>query len=172
MFRRFEFRNLLGRVDILDDAVPAQPMRMEGTQVEWREGEFPEVKGRAALAIRDGRFALARDDNVVVGVWEPAFERRLERAELVAHDFKALPRLTMEPAEDTMLLAYLIEPGRAAYELDDLAQEYGVEPIPEPATDDETAALVRHAEIPRRLAPTMLERVRERGAEDLYRTID
>ena len=55
-------------------------------------------------------------------------------AELIAHDFKALPRLTMEPAEDTMLLAYLIEPGRAAYELDDLAQEYGVEPIPTPAT--------------------------------------
>src|SRR5436305_3891707 len=87
MFRRFEFRNLLGRVDILDDAVPAQPMRMEGTQLAWREGEFPEVKGRAALAIRDGRFALARDYNVLVGAWEPAFERRLERAELVAHDF-------------------------------------------------------------------------------------
>jgi DNA polymerase-1 len=172
MFRRFEFRNLLGRVDILDDAVPAQPMRMEGTEVEWREGEFPEVKGRAALAIRDDRFALAQDDGVIVGAWDASFERRLERADLVAHDFKALPRLTMEPAEDTMLLAYLIEPGRAAYELDDLAQEYGVEPIPEPATDDETAALVRHAEIPRRLAPVMLERVRERGAEDLYRAIE
>jgi len=173
MFRRFEFRNLLGRVDILDEAVPAQPMRVEGTEVAWREGEFPEVRGRAALAIRDGRFALAEeDDGVVVGSWEPAFERRLDRADLVAHDFKALPRLTMEPAEDTMLLAYLIEPGRAGYELDDLAQEYGLEPIPTPATDDETAALVRHAEIPRRLAPTMLERVRERGAEDLYRDIE
>src|SRR5207244_573297 len=73
---------------------------------------------------------------------------------------------------DTMLLAYLIEPGRAGYEVDDLAQEYGVEPIPFPAVDDETAALVRHAEMPRRLAPTMLERVRERGAEDLYRDIE
>jgi DNA polymerase-1 len=173
MFRRFEFRNLLGRVDILDEAVPAQAMRMPGTEVDWREGEFPEVKGRAALAIRDGRFALAQDDDgVIVGSWEPANERRLDRADLIAHDFKALPRLTMEPAEDTMLLAYLIEPGRAAYELDDLAAEYGVEPIPMPPTDDETAALVRHAETPRRLAPTMLERVRERGAEDLYRNIE
>src|SRR5439155_265608 len=172
MFRRFEFRNLLGRVDILDEAVPAQPMRVQGTEVAWREGEFPEVRGRAALAIRDDRFALAQDDGVVVGTWEPALERRLDQAELVAHDFKALPRLTMEPADDTMLLAYLIEPGRAAYELDDLAQEYGVEPIPSPATDDETAALVRHAETPRRLAPTMVERVRERGAEDLYRSIE
>jgi DNA polymerase-1 len=173
MFRRFEFRNLLGRVDILDEAVPAQAMRMPGTEVEWREGEFPEVNGRAALAIRDGRFALAREeDGVIVGAWDAALERRLDRAELVAHDFKALPRLTMEPADDTMLLAYLIEPGRASYELDDLAAEYGVEPIPSPATDEETAALVRHAEIPRRLAPTMLERVRERGAEDLYRNIE
>src|SRR5437870_459157 len=172
MFRRFEFRNLLGRVDILDEAVPAQPMRVEGTQVEWREGELPEVDARAALAIRDGRFALAQDQGVIVGGWEPGLERRLDRAQLIAHDFKALPRLTMEPAEDTMLLAYLIEPGRAGYELDDLAQEYGVEPIPSPATDDETAALVRHAEIPRRLAPTLLERVRERGGEHLYREIE
>jgi DNA polymerase-1 len=173
MFRRFEFRNLLGRVDILDDAVPAQAMRMPGTEVGWREGEFPEVKGRASLAIRDDRFALAReDDGVIVGKWEQAFERRLDRADVIAHDFKALPRLTMEPVEDTMLLAYLIEPGRASYELDDLAAEYGVEPIPSPLTDEETAALVRHAEIPRRLAPVMLERVRERGAEDLYRNIE
>src|SRR5437763_11538029 len=170
MFRRFEFRNLLGRVDILDEAVPAQAMRMPGTEVAWREGEFPEVQGRAALAIRDGRFALAReDDGVIVGSWDASLERRLDRADVIAHDFKALPRLTMEPVEDTMLLAYLIEPGRAAYELDDLAAEYGVEPIPSPATDEETAAPVPRAAIPRRLAPTMLERVRERGAEDLYR---
>jgi DNA polymerase I len=173
MFRRFEFRNLLGRVDILDEAVPAQAMRMPGTDVAWREGEFPEVVGRAALAIRDDHFALAReDDGVIVGAWERANERRLDRADVIAHDFKALPRLTMEPVEDTMLLAYLIEPGRASYELDDLAAEYGVEPIPSPATDEETAALVRHAEIPRRLAPVMLDRVRERGAEDLYRNIE
>src|SRR5438105_2817488 len=173
MFRRFEFRNLLGRVDILDEAVPAQAMRMPGTEAAWRDGEFPEVRGRAAIAIRDGRFALAREDGgVIVGPWDASLDLRLDRAEVIAHDFKALPRLTMEPAEDTMLLAYLIEPGRAAYELDDLAAEYGVEPIPNPAADDETAALVRHAEIPRRLAPTMLERVRERGAEDLYRDIE
>src|SRR5919199_6672601 len=78
----------------------------------------------------------------------------------------------MQPAEDTMILAYLIEPGRASYELDDLAREYGVEPIPTPPTDDETAALVRHAEIPRRLAPTLLDRVREREQEHLYREIE
>src|SRR5947208_5767193 len=50
MFRRFEFRNLLGRVDQLDEAVPAMPMRVEGTDVPWREGDLPAVEARAALA--------------------------------------------------------------------------------------------------------------------------
>jgi DNA polymerase-1 len=172
MFRRFEFRGLLSRVDQLDEAVPALPIRAEGTEVAWREGDLPDVRGRAALAIADDRFALAQDDGVVVGVWTPELASHLHDGEVIAHDFKALPRLTMQPAEDTMILAYLIEPGRASYELDDLAREYGVEPIPTPPTDDETAALVRHAEIPRRLAPTLLERVRERGGEHLYRAIE
>jgi DNA polymerase I len=172
IFRRFEFRGLLGRVDQLDEAVPAQPMRVEGTEAPWREGELPEVRGRASLAIADGRFALAQDDGVIVGPWREELVARLRDGDVVAHDFKALPRLTFEPADDTMLLAYLIEPGRASYELDDLAQEYGVEPIPKPATDEETAALVRHAEIPRRLVPRLLERVRERDQEHLYRQIE
>src|SRR2546421_6417732 len=172
MFRKFEFRGLLSRVDQLDEAVPALPIRAEGTDVAWREGELPEVRGRASLAIADDRFALAQDEGVTVGTWRPDLAVRIPDGVLIAHDFKALPRLTMQPAEDTMILAYLIEPGRASYELDDLAREYGVEPIPTPATDDETAALVRHAEIPRRLAPTLLERVRERGGEHLYREIE
>ena len=66
--------------------------------------------------------ALAQDDGVVVGEFDPdSAQVRLRDAEIVAHDYKALPRLTMTPAEDTMLAAYLIEPGRPAYEIDDLA---------------------------------------------------
>src|SRR5438094_7141704 len=172
MFRKFEFRGLLSRVDQLDEAVPAMPIRAEGTEVAWREGDLPEVGGRSSLAIEGDRFALAQGEGVIVGTWQPELALRIRDGVLVAHDFKALPRLTMQPAEDTMILAYLIEPGRASYELDDLAREYGVEPIPSPTTDDETAALVRHAEIPRRLAPTLLERVRERGGEHLYREIE
>jgi DNA polymerase-1 len=170
MFRRFEFRNLLGRVDQLDEAVPAAPMRVEGTQVAWVEvEEAPTLRSRIGLAVDDGRMAIAAEDQVMLA---PLQLDKVREAELVAHDFKALPRLTMQPADDTMILAYLIEPGRASYELDDLAREYGVEPIPTPATDEETATLVRHAEIPRRLAPTLLERVRERGGEHLYREIE
>jgi DNA polymerase-1 len=174
MFRRFEFRNLLGRVDQLDEAVPALPtMRPEGTGVPWREGELPDVRDTAALAVSDGRFALAQGEGVVVGPFEPsAAQTRLRDARLVAHDFKALPRLTMTPAEDTMLAAYLIDPGRPAYEIDDLAQEYGLEVVPEPEAEEETAALVRRAEAARRLAPVLRERLRERGSEELYDRIE
>ena len=99
-------------------------------------------------------------------------QARLRDAHVIAHDFKSLPRLTMTPAEDTMLAAYLIDPGRPVYELDDLAQEYGLEVLPEPATDEETATLVRHAEAARRLAPVLRERLRERGSEVLYDHIE
>src|SRR5919205_273735 len=173
MFRRFEFRNLLGRVDELDAALPARPMRVEGTQVEWREGTLEGMRlGRIGLAIEDGRFAVATEEGVVVGEWRPELEARLRDAEVVAHDFKSLPRLTMQPAEDTMIAAYLIEPSRSEYELDELAEEYGLVPVPSPPADEETTALVRHAEATRRLAGPMRERLRERGSERLYDDIE
>src|SRR5213082_792901 len=173
MFRRFEFRNLLNRVDELDEAVPALERIVAGTSVPWREGELPQsVTGRVGLAIADDRFALAQDDGVVVGEWRDELLPRLREAEIVAHDYKALPRLTQLPAEDTMIAAYLIEPGRPAYELDDLAAEYGVEALPEPEVEEETAALVRAAEVPRRLAQPLRARLRERGSEELYDRID
>jgi DNA polymerase-1 len=173
IFRRFEFRGLLSRLDTLDEALPAADApRVEGAPVTWREGELPQVSGRAGLAIADGRFALAQDADVTVGEWHAGLESRLRDVELVAHDFKSLPRLTVIPAEDTLLAAYLIEPGRALYELDDLAAEYGIELTPEPAAEEETAELVRRAAIPLRIASRMAERLVERGADDLYRTIE
>jgi len=127
MFRKFEFRNLFDRIDLLDAAVPARERIVAGTAVQWREGDLPDaVSGRVGLAIADGRFALAQDDGVVVGPWDDGYVSRLRDAAIVAHDYKALPRLTQLPADDTMIAAYLIEPGRPAYELDDLANEYGV----------------------------------------------
>jgi DNA polymerase I len=173
MFRRFEFRNLLNRIDELDAAVPARERIVAGTSVPWREGELPEtIAGRVGLAIAGGRFALAQGDGVIVGAWDDAFVPRLRDAEIVAHDYKALPRLTQLPADDTMIASYLIEPGRPAYELDDLAAEYGVEALPEPATEDETAALIRAAEVPRRLAAPIRARLVERGSERLYDEIE
>jgi DNA polymerase-1 len=167
MFRRFEFRNLLGRVDELDEALPAASvLKPTGVTVPWREARSNKLLqgGVAAVAVDEGRVAATAGDEVLVG---PRPER-LE-GELVAHDAKALG---VEAVDDTMILAYLIEPGRAEYDLDDLMAEYGIELVPEPAADEETAKLVRHAAATLRLRDLLLERVRERGEEPLYRDIE
>ncbi len=174
MFRRFEFRNLLGRVDELDTALPAAERPLEGEDVSWRENEVPTLTGTVGLAVRDGRMAVARAGApVTVG---PLQIEKIREANLVTHDFKALPReigrAGIAPAEDTLVAAYLIEPGRATYVLEDLLAEYGLELRPEPATEEETAWLVKAAAGTLRLAALMVERVRERGAEELYRTVE
>ena len=172
MFRRFEFRGLLNRVDELDTALPAQDRpKLEGQAVAWRETLFGATRGRVGVAIEDGRIAVASDDGVDVSGWDPSQAALLRDAELVAHDAKAL-HLPFAPVDDTMIAAYLIEPGRSAYLLDELAAEYGLELEPEPAAEESTAALVRHAEAPRRLAGLMRERLVERGSLELYEQIE
>src|SRR3954463_11095595 len=164
MFRRFEFRNLLNRIDLLDDAVPAaERPPIVGTQGAWREGLVAPADGDGYAVLAD-RAAAAGDDTVTVG----PIPFRVE-ARVIAHDAKTA---RVEPLEDTMLAAYLIEPGRAEYLVDDLAAEYGVEVIPDPAADEETTALVKAAETPRRLAPLMVARLREREVESLYREVE
>jgi DNA polymerase-1 len=175
MFRRYEFRNLLQRIDLLEEALPSATVRLEGVEVRWEEGEPDDLQGEVALAVRDGRFALARED-VIVGDWSVELVPRLRSAQLVANDFKSLPRelyrAGIEPAEDTMLMAYLIEPGRATYALDDLSADYGVELKPEPAAEEETAALVRAAAATLRLVEPLRGRLEERGLLPLYRDVE
>jgi DNA polymerase-1 len=174
MFRRFEFRNLFNRIDELDEAVPAAQRIVAGTPVPWVEADaLPALRGDVSVAVLGDRVAVAREGKPVVVAPLPLdLALTLRDCAITCHDFKALPRLTMLPAEDTMIAAYLIEPGRPAYELEDLASEYGVEAIPEPAAEEETAALVRAAELPRRLAAPIRARLRERGSEELYDRIE
>jgi DNA polymerase-1 len=167
IFRRFEFRNLLNRVDELDAAVPAAALKPTGVTVRWREelsNSLLHGGVAAGIAADEERIAVSVGDEVVVS---PRPERLA--GELVAHDAKSLG---VEAVDDTMILAYLIDPGRAGYELDDLAPEYGLELLPEPEAEEETAALVRHAAATLRLRDPLLERVRERGEELLYREIE
>ena len=102
-----------------------------------------EVDRRRGLARRDARGA------------RPCGRDRRARRE------GATPRSRVR--DDTLIAAYLVDPGRAGYELDDLAREYGLELVPEPATEEETASLVRHAEAARRLAPTLRARAARVG---------
>ncbi len=170
MFRRFEFRNLLNRVDELDAAVPAAAsLKPTGVPVPWREEPSNSLllsPWPAGIAADENRLAVAVDEEVVVS---PRPEPLEAEGELVAHDAKSLG---VEAADDTMILAYLIDPGRAGYDLDDLAAEYGIELVPEPEAEEETATLVRRAAATLRLRDPLLERVRERGEEPLYREIE
>ncbi|MGH3018261.1 MAG: DNA polymerase, partial [Gaiellaceae bacterium] len=165
MFRRFEFRALLQRLDQLDEALPAAEMPVvSGEELPWREGELPEPVGAFGYAVDDGRCAVALGDEVVVG---PRPERI--EGEIVAHDAKPL---RVSAVDDTLLAAYLIEPGRTAYDLTDLAAEYGIALDPSPPTEEETTALVRRAALPLRLAPLMRARLEERELVPLYEEIE
>ncbi|MBV8396207.1 MAG: DNA polymerase I, partial [Actinobacteria bacterium] len=163
IFRRFEFRNLLGRVDELDVAIPAAAPTVSGVEVAWQEGEV-RVAGRVGFAVAGDRVAVATEAGVTVGARPARFD-----GELVVHDAKAQG---LAAADDTLLAAYLIEPGRASYELTDLGAEYGVEVVPVPEAEEETVALVRSAELPRRLVGPMLERLEERHLTQLYRKVE
>jgi DNA polymerase I len=176
IFRRFEFRGLLGRVDTLDEALPAAEVEVESEAVAWREGAPEELllnqhKGELGIASEDGRLAVATQDEVVVVEAVSYLARLLQSSDVAAHDAKAL-RLGHAPEDDTLIAAYLVDPGRAGYELDDLAREHGLELVPQPATEEETAALVRRAEATRRLAPLLRARLREWGVERLYDEVE
>ena len=164
MFRRFEFRSLLQRVDLLDEALPAAaPREVEGDELPWREGSAP-TEGVVGFAADGDRAAVAAGGEVVIG---PRPDRLGEH--LVVHDAKAL---RVAARDDTLLAAYLIEPGRATYELDDLAAEYGVGVRPTPEADEEATALIRRAALPPRLIAQMRARLLERGNLELYETIE
>jgi DNA polymerase-1 len=165
MFRRFEFRALLQRIDQLDEALPAADRpAVPGEELPWREGEAPETSGAFGFAADDGRSAIALADEVVVA---PRPERI--EGEIVVHDAKPL---RVSAVDDTLLAAYLIEPGRTAYELGDLAAEYGIALDPSPPAEEETEALVRRAALPLRLAPLMRARLGDRELIPLYEDIE
>ena len=147
MFRRFEFRALLQRVDQLDEALPAAaPREVEGER-------SPGVRRDASNTVSQGPTSGSRPTESAspsqpTRAWSSARGQVTQcyKVSAVAHDAKAQ---RVVPADDTLLAAYLIEPGRASYELDDLALEYGVELQPEPEADEETTALLRRAAMPR-----------------------
>jgi DNA polymerase I len=163
IFRKFEFRALLSRLDTLDEALPAAPTEVAGVPVSWREGQLV-FSGRVGYAAAGDRAAVAAPDGVVVSPRPAKAE-----GELVTHDAKANG---VDAADDTLLMAYLIEPARSTYALSDLGPEYGIELQADPAADEETTALVVAAELPRLLAPLMQARLDERHLTALYREIE
>src|SRR5882757_4012836 len=96
IFRRFEFRNLLNRVDELDAAVPSAPLAVTGIEIPWREGEV-DLRGVVGFALDGDRAAVATGDEVVIGA-RPAHVE----GDLVVHDAKSLG---VDARDDTLLAA-------------------------------------------------------------------
>jgi DNA polymerase I len=173
LFRKLEFRALLKRVDELEEAVPGAPAEVvEGVDVEWREASVDELKALpddVALAVGGGRAAVTGDgaDVLVLEADAARVIEALRDRRVITHGLKH-PALT--PAGDTAIAAYLLDPGRADYEIDDLAEEAGLGL--QVAADEETAALVRAAAAARRLHPRAAERLEEREMTDLYEDVE
>jgi DNA polymerase-1 len=167
IFRRYEFRALLARLETLDGALPAAAREVaDAVTVSWREGELAPPVGIVGLAVNGQRMAVAGEGEVVL---TPYSVDLLAGAAIVCHDAKSIG---VDAADDTLLAAYLIEPGRSTYLLDDLAAEYGIEIELSPQPDEETAALVRGAELPRRLVDPLTQRLSERNLVSLYREVE
>jgi DNA polymerase-1 len=173
LFRKLEFRALLKRVDELEEAVPGAPAEVvEGVELEWREGALADLRALGAdvaLAVMDGRAAVTGDGAAVVVVDEDVGRviEALRDARVLTHGLKHPDLL---PAGDTALAAYLLDPGRPNYEIDDLAEEAGLGL--QVAAEEETAGMVRAAAAIRRLHPRAAERLAQREMTDLYREIE
>ncbi|MDX6593786.1 MAG: polymerase [Gaiellales bacterium] len=173
LFRKLEFRALLRRVDELEEFIPAAPgAPAERTELSWREGttgDIGSLRGEVGVAVGGGRAAVAAQDGdvVVVSATDEQLVSALAGNDVITHGAH-VPGLL--PAGDTQIAAYLLDPGRADYAMEDLAEEYGVAPVAQ--ADQETARLVTAAATQRSIHAAMLDRIEKRGMMALYRDIE
>ncbi len=182
LFRRFEFRALLRRIDELEAAVPGAAVEREEHAVGAEQGDRDAL---AALVAEGTPFGLAGDGEGRLGAARG--ERALlvseddatavlagAAAPLVAHGFKAfggaLSEAGVVPAFDTELAAYLIDPGRSEYDLDDLLAEQGFAIAG--ADGDEDAVLARRATGALLLHAPLAARIDERELRPLMEDIE
>lgn len=143
LFRRFEMHALLRRIDELEAVMPALPLATAGAAPVSAAPATVDLDGSAAaerlaevaevgIAADENRLLLAIDDRTVVRVPadDDAALAALGDIGLIAHDFKSLPRSVhragLAPSFDTVLAAYVLEPGRQGYPIDDLMRFYDV----------------------------------------------
>ena len=158
VFTRFELRDPLRRLEEAlgeQEAAPraAGERRIEADARETPPAGLAELGDAAALAVtrEDGaRPALGRARRRASRC-SPARPRRSRRCwrhgangPLVAHDWKALRRgagdaeaaaREVRLSNDTMVAAYLIDPARRRYPLDELLDQAGIEPVVEGGDD-------------------------------------
>ena len=184
LFRRFEMHNLLRRLDDLEAVMPSLPLPLDD-RVPAGETPVEIVDPATAAALvsastevgvggTDDMLAIALEDGRVIAS-DPAdgtLRAALADCGLVAHDFKSLPGALaadgMAPTFDTVLAAYVLDPGRQAYPLEDLLLQYDLPA----ACSGEHAAAGTAALGARLLREPMAERVRARGLTALLADVE
>ncbi len=146
----FELRVVIERLDDeWEEQVPGRAVD-ETIEVEARQGTVAELaEGEIALAASTERFAATDGAEIVAGdVPDPlAFAAELKQRPLIAHDAKGLGgggrtgllavagQGALDLAHDTMVAAYLIDPARRSYVLNELAADAGLAAAPAGADD-------------------------------------
>ncbi|WP_217915909.1 DNA polymerase I [Miltoncostaea marina] len=182
VFDRFEFGSLLRRLDELADGGAAAAPPPAATVVRAQAVDAaPEDLGMRFAGAEGLALALGEDGWAVAGPGDEvptgppgegtgaALAAALAGAPVACHDAKAVVRDTGEalrPVHDTMIAAYLLEPRRRSYALEELAESagLGVEGDPPPRVRD--AVLVRELAARQRVA------LAREGLETLYREIE
>ena len=162
VFTRFELRDPLRRLEEAlgeQEAAPraAGERRVEATLRETPAAGIAELGDEAALAVasEDGTLRWAAHDGgeQVLAGSAASLAELLEAwggRSLVAHDWKALRRETGDAeaagrevnlSHDTVVGAYLVDPARRRYPLDELLDEAGIEPVVEGGDDVARAAV-------------------------------
>ncbi len=190
VFRRFELRDPLRRLEEALDMAEAAPLPAPGGDLTIRApvrqapvGQVGALRGPGpvALAVRppeqpegalfaEGAWrygAFAGGEQALAGE-VPGPEELVAAAgdrPVAAHDAKSLRAVPPNLAHDTMVAAYLIDPAARAYPFDELCSDRGVEcEVDDPAARD--AVLVHW------LAQWQREVLREREAEWLFDEIE
>jgi DNA polymerase-1 len=179
VFQRFEFGSLARRLDELTDApatVAAPKVLVEIAVTECGVEELgmrlAGASGRIAVAVVDGVWAVCVEPpEVMIGALDdPArLAAVLAGHEIVAHDWKALPRqlaTALDPAHDTLIAGYLLEPRRRGYDLDEIAAEAGV------GVSDTDVPAARVAALAWQMAGRQADGMRREGLDTLFREIE
>ncbi len=149
----FELRQVIQRLE--DEWHGTVPERATDERIEVgaEEGELADLgDGEIAFALAAGRWGAYDGERLLAGEAPGADElcKALAAHPLIAHDAKALgergPRgllgtlaaRSLDLAHDTMVAAYLIDPARRTYELDELAADEGLS-VNRAAETEETA---------------------------------
>ncbi len=181
VFQRFEFGSLERRLgELADGAEPVAAPAAHTVAVTASEASPEDLAMRFAgaaglsLALSEDAWAVAGEGPDVAtgplgeGVGA-ALARSLAGAAVACHDAKAVVRDTgddLRPVHDTMIAAYLLEPRRRGYPLEELAADAGI------GVDGEPDPVVRDAALVRELTERQRAGLAREGLEPLYHEIE